>query len=694
MRSPFKFLDAYTREDKHTFFGRDEEVDALLEMVKKNRLVLVYGPSGAGKTSLVQCGLSNRFHATDWYPLFIRRNEDINRSLEEALAQGLGGRQFDNTAEAVDELYVECLRPVYLIFDQLEELLILGSEEEQRRFAVDIARIQEARMPCRILFLLREEYLAHLYHFEKAIPRLFTRRLRVEPMSRANLREVVTRSCAAYNIAFEDEESGPERIIDNLSRGRAGISLPYLQVYLDRLYQADFQRTYQRERQGGELPPLTFTTQEIEALGAIENMLARFLAEQQALIQASLKKRHPSVADGLVQQVLDLFASERGTKRPIPFAMKGKFIEVDPEAQPFLAGLPAEVRTGCLQALQSSRILNDEGKVYELAHDSLAALIDEARTDEQRQLNEVKKRLSNAFAEYQASGLFLNRKQLISIEDFLEKLEPAFSPEVKAFIQASYEHAGQEERAELEAERRKRRRAWRIAAGFGLLAILALAAAVLAYVNYHEAQRATRLATSKAFDAAYLNASLLKKESQYAQALEQIDALGIPGLRPSALDSLARLSQTIRLLQQHVAKGDSLARAGKLREAVAEFREAAVLSPDSIILRSARETEAALDKAFRNFFSIGNGFLNTNRYQQALQSYLRALELKPGDPYLHYSLACAYSRLKDPGQGFYHLEQAVGLGFSQLGNIRKEDALAFLRSQPGFEAFARNGYRR
>ena len=89
MRSPFKFLDAYTREDKGIFFGRTEEVDALQEMVAKNRLALIYGPSGAGKTSLVQCGLANRYHPTDWYPLFIRRNEDINRSLEEALANGL-----------------------------------------------------------------------------------------------------------------------------------------------------------------------------------------------------------------------------------------------------------------------------------------------------------------------------------------------------------------------------------------------------------------------------------------------------------------------------------------------------------------------------------------------------------------------------------------------------------------------------
>ena len=61
MKSPFKFLDAYTLKDKEVFFGREEEVANLYQMVNKNRLILVYGQSGTGKTSLVQCGLAGEF---------------------------------------------------------------------------------------------------------------------------------------------------------------------------------------------------------------------------------------------------------------------------------------------------------------------------------------------------------------------------------------------------------------------------------------------------------------------------------------------------------------------------------------------------------------------------------------------------------------------------------------------------------
>ncbi|MCB9265906.1 MAG: ATP-binding protein [Lewinellaceae bacterium] len=631
MRSPFKFLDAYTREDKGIFFGRTEEVDALQEMVAKNRLALIYGPSGAGKTSLVQCGLANRYHPTDWYPLFIRRNEDINRSLEEALANGLEEQPPGDIAQAIEALYVEYLRPVYLIFDQMEELLILGSEEEQQQFVKDIARIQQAQIPCRILFILREEYLAHLYNFEKAIPRLFTRRLRVEPMGRAGVREVITRSCAAFNIRFEDQEQNPEQAIDNLSRGKTGISLPYLQVYLDRLYKAAFKRTYQRDRQGEELPGLTFTTREIEELGAIENVLGQFLNEQQRLIQDRLKKEYPNITDGFTQQVLDVFVTERGTKRPVPFEVAGGLITVDDESYPFLASLPPEALTTCLKALQASRILNDKGNSYELAHDSLAALIDEARTEEQRRRNQAKKRIGNAYAEYRASGLLLNRKQLIGIEEVLEELEPALTPEVKAFIKESYEQAEQQEQAALEEERQKRRKAWRIATGFGVLALLALASAVFAIFQYQHAQAAARRAADKAFESSYLNAVLLKKEGEYPEAVKQIDALDIPGLRPSALDSLAGLRQTILKLGQYVSRGDSLAGAGDFREALAAFEQAYALSPDSILLRSVSQTELRLKTEFDRLIDFADAMVRAGpeNYNRAITAYSRALELRP-----------------------------------------------------------------
>ncbi|MCB0840135.1 MAG: ATP-binding protein, partial [Bacteroidetes bacterium] len=139
MKSPFKFLDAYTPEDRDVFFGRDQEVETLYQLVFKSRLLLVYGQSGTGKTSLIQCGLGGKFDLTDWYPFHIRRNDDINRSLTEALSGPAGGKlRKDSFPETIAYIYKNFLRPVYLIFDQFEELFILGTPEEQEIFITSI----------------------------------------------------------------------------------------------------------------------------------------------------------------------------------------------------------------------------------------------------------------------------------------------------------------------------------------------------------------------------------------------------------------------------------------------------------------------------------------------------------------------------------------------------------------------------
>ena len=77
MNSPFKFLDSYTKDDRDIFFGRDREIEELYQRVFESKILLVYGVSGTGKSSLIHCGLANKFQETDWLPLVIRRGGNI-----------------------------------------------------------------------------------------------------------------------------------------------------------------------------------------------------------------------------------------------------------------------------------------------------------------------------------------------------------------------------------------------------------------------------------------------------------------------------------------------------------------------------------------------------------------------------------------------------------------------------------------
>lgn len=237
--SPFKFLSPYTAADQDIFFGREEEIESLYRMIFQTNLILVYGQSGTGKTSLIQCGLASRLAPTDWLEVQVRRKQDINQSLNLALSKAaqtpLSGDM--SLPEKVESLFLDYFRPVFLVFDQFEELFILGDEKEQNAFFAQIKALSEANLNCKLIFVMREEYLAHLYRFEQYVPQLFDKRLRVEAMSAANARRVILGSCERMGIRIDSPDDTVKRILDNISSGKAGIQLPYLQVYMDRLYQ-------------------------------------------------------------------------------------------------------------------------------------------------------------------------------------------------------------------------------------------------------------------------------------------------------------------------------------------------------------------------------------------------------------------------------------------------------------------------
>jgi ABC-type multidrug transport system fused ATPase/permease subunit len=56
-RCPYLGLDAFTEDDADRFFGRETLVNELLVRVKESRFVVIAGPSGSGKSSLVRAGL-------------------------------------------------------------------------------------------------------------------------------------------------------------------------------------------------------------------------------------------------------------------------------------------------------------------------------------------------------------------------------------------------------------------------------------------------------------------------------------------------------------------------------------------------------------------------------------------------------------------------------------------------------------
>lgn len=314
--TPFKFLDAYGKDDASHFYGRTRETARLYNALSAANLVLLYGASGTGKTSLVNCGLANKFYDTDWVPVFIRRGEDISRSItreftrllsEQGQAVDLAGLSLN---EQVQRLYSAFFRTVYLIFDQFEEFFVLGSREERQAFYRDLAKLLKAQLPAKVLIIIREEYLAYLSEFEKVVPALFDNRLRIEKMNDLNLYRVVAGTAKYAEVELAEPKATIPAIVDNIRNPREGVELAHLQIYLDRLYQQD----QRRQQSASEERKVRFDPTLVGQGGQLANIISDFVEEQVKVVSAELKQRGQT-RDNLALEILYALVTDDGTKR-------------------------------------------------------------------------------------------------------------------------------------------------------------------------------------------------------------------------------------------------------------------------------------------------------------------------------------------------------------------------------------------
>ncbi len=665
MRSPFKFLDAYTREDAQVFFGREAEIDALYQMIFKTPLLLVYGLSGTGKTSLIQCGLASRYDGPDWNPFFVRRQSNINDALRQALQHAMPDREYTTAPDAVSYLFRYYLRPVYLIFDQFEELFLLGAAEEQEAFMQDLQQLLAADLPCKIILVMREEYIGQLYNFEKTVPTLFDFRFRVEPMNAGKVKTVIQSSFSAFNIGLEPpEEERLQQMVDNLSAGKSGIQLPYLQVYLDMLYREDFSRTYPKGAPAKTgYPSLTFTRAEIEQFGRIEDVLEKFLRQQEAELQVQLREKYPDLPKEGVRSVLDAFVTEEGTKRPVTYRRDEQTarLSIDPKVAETLPDLPAGALTAILEALEQRRLLRFADDSIELAHDSLAALIDEQRTDEQRRRNEIKRRLRSNYLEHRQTGEFLSRKQLNAYEEFFSELR--LDPEIEQFIADSRRQVEELEQREeerrqreleltrqkLEAEQRAARRQRFFSIIISIVAVAAIALGVWAFYQRTQARQAEQKAVraredlqQQVFDN-YLNQSKTDKANgRYEEAVARLREAKAyvtqDEQRRLLVDSLIEQYNSVALL---ITEGDSLQTTeADWPLALERYQSAYAISPDVLIANRVDQLQDKIDQQFDALVQSAEEVLEySGSCRYALPIFRRARQLKPENEQVNRSIA-------------------------------------------------------
>ena len=92
--NPFPGLRPFREDEEHLFFGRENQVDAMVNKLAETRFLAVVGTSGSGKSSLVNCGLRPALRqglmvraGSAWRMAQFRPGNDPIRAMACALAQ-------------------------------------------------------------------------------------------------------------------------------------------------------------------------------------------------------------------------------------------------------------------------------------------------------------------------------------------------------------------------------------------------------------------------------------------------------------------------------------------------------------------------------------------------------------------------------------------------------------------------------
>ena len=187
--NPWLGLSSYTRRDHERFFGREREIGALCEKIRSEKLVVVTGASGSGKSSLVRAGLVPNLEVSDppW-----------------SVAPSMRFRGPDPTAqfeEVVASLQLSNDRPGLVVLDQAEELFIrFGVVQQQQLLARIIDLVDET--PLHVMITIRSDFEPQLRSSVVRAARFTRAFFPIPPPGADDLRRIVEGPAHLYGFHF------------------------------------------------------------------------------------------------------------------------------------------------------------------------------------------------------------------------------------------------------------------------------------------------------------------------------------------------------------------------------------------------------------------------------------------------------------------------------------------------------------
>ncbi len=447
---PYPGLAAFGRQHADLFFGREEQIHNLVREIEAgNRRLCIIGPSGSGKSSLVQAGLLPQLERGSavraaWLVASMRATGNPSARLAEALELEHPGA----LAAAITARLGKAGRSRLVLFiDQLEDLFGLAASEQRERF---VATLRELRGDgrCAVVAALRADFFGSL--MESELWDDFERgRFHVTPLRPGELRRAIEEPAARAGVSIE--QALVHRLLTDTAAEPG--TLPLLQATMLELWDG------LEDRAGGAPASRYLALVDYERLGeGGPTTIATALARRANACMNDMTSAQQALARRLLLGLVAFGEGRRHTRRQQPIASLGA-AEDPADFDEVVAMLvdrrlvTADQRTdpaGCIEA------------TLDLSHEALIAAWPEFRSwiETDRRDEERKRALTSKVAEWLELGdvKLLDAVELLDAERWLD------TDGARAGAVPRLRELAQRSRAALDAVRRQRDDAQRLLA--------------------------------------------------------------------------------------------------------------------------------------------------------------------------------------------------------------------------------------
>lgn len=390
-------------------YGRERETRRIVDLLIAERIVLLYSPSGAGKTSLINAALVPELRAEQF-----QVSQIIRVGLDAAGVRGDvgGGNRYllsvllslEQGVRPEDQRDVRALMALgldryvaeraqlddagagneLLVFDQFEEILTADPTDEdgRRAFFSELGETLKNRGRW-ALFAMREDYLAGLDPYLAALPTKLRTRVRLDLLDDAAAVRAIQQPARAAGREITD--AAARRLVDELrlvhaQRGDQRLQLPgpfvepmQLQVVCRRVWEAVD-------------PDIdSIDVEHVGAVGDVERALGDYYADTNASVATATGVPERLIRDWFDEDLI----TPNGFRAQVPHGPRGT----------------GDSDTQVLTMLENAHIIRGENRRgtrwVELAHDRL---VEPVKADNSRWRSEHLSMLQRQAALWQAEG--------------------------------------------------------------------------------------------------------------------------------------------------------------------------------------------------------------------------------------------------------------------------------------------------